>query len=113
MLDGLRSGSGARAALRTLDATAQWEHARATAPGRVFIGDEIAENRFDASAAGGPKTWLIAGCRMGTGVANAEIILEADPEARVTVYGPNLPCGAGEPGAVHRDARAVRRGVRG
>ncbi|WP_405916386.1 hypothetical protein [Streptomyces sp. NBC_00728] len=90
VLDGLRSGSGARAALRTLDATAQWEHARATAPGRVFIGDEIAENRFDASAAGGPKTWLIAGAG-GTGVANAEIILEADPEARVTVYGPNLP----------------------
>ncbi|MEU6278103.1 hypothetical protein ABZ871_37770, partial [Streptomyces populi] len=93
MLDGLRSGGGARAALQTLDATAQWERARAAAPGRVFIGDEIAEGRFDARAAGAegaPKTWLVAGAG-GTGVANAEIILEADPEARVTIYGPNLP----------------------
>ncbi|MET7987925.1 hypothetical protein [Streptomyces sp. NPDC005281] len=93
VLDGLRSDGGARAALQTLDATAQWERARAAAPGRVFIGDEIAEGRFDASAAaaaGAPKTWLVAGAG-GTGVANAEIILEADPEARVTVYGPNLP----------------------
>ncbi|MGC4986180.1 hypothetical protein ACLQ18_37255 [Streptomyces sp. DT193] len=93
VLDGLRSGGGARAALQTLDATARWERARATAPGRVFIGDEIAENRFDARAAGAedaPKTWLVAGAG-GTGVANAEIILEADPEARVTIYGPNLP----------------------
>jgi len=93
VLDGLRSGGGARAALQTLDATVQWERARAAAPGRVFIGDEIAEGRFDARAAraeGAPKTWLVAGAG-GTGVANAEIILEADPEARVTIYGPNLP----------------------
>lgn len=93
VLDGLRSGGGARAALQTLDATARWERARAAAPGRVFIGDEIAEGRFDARAAGAegaPKTWLVAGAG-GTGVANAEIILEADPEARVTIYGPNLP----------------------
>ncbi|MGW3668899.1 hypothetical protein [Streptomyces sp. NPDC005141] len=90
VLDGLRSGGGARAALQTLDATAQWERARAAAPGRVFIGDEIAENRFDVSGEGAPKTWLVAGAG-GTGVANAEIILEADPEARVTIYGPNLP----------------------
>ncbi|MFE1286595.1 hypothetical protein [Streptomyces sp. NPDC058751] len=93
VLDGLRSDGGARAALRTLDATALWERARAAAPGRVFIGDEIAEGRFDARAAGAegaPKTWLVAGAG-GTGVANAEIILEADPEARVTIYGPNLP----------------------
>ncbi|MFF3452139.1 hypothetical protein ACFYXJ_33925 [Streptomyces sp. NPDC002667] len=93
VLDTLRSDGGARAALQTLDATALWERARAAAPGRVFIGDEIAEGRFDASAAGAadaPKTWLVAGAG-GTGVANAEIILEADPEARVTIYGPNLP----------------------
>ncbi|MFD8740747.1 hypothetical protein ACFV06_38335 [Streptomyces sp. NPDC059618] len=93
VLDTLRSDGGARAALQTLDATARWEQARAAAPGRVFIGDEIALGRFDASAAaaeGAPKTWLVAGAG-GTGVANAEIILEADPEARVTIYGPNLP----------------------
>ncbi|MGW1063014.1 hypothetical protein ACWD4F_00620 [Streptomyces aureus] len=93
VLDGLRADGGARAALQTLDATAQWERARADAPGRVFIGDEIAEGRFDARAAaaeGAPKTWLVAGAG-GTGVANAELILEADPEARVTIYGPNLP----------------------
>ena len=89
-LETLRADDGSRGALRTLDATAQWEHARAEAPGRVFIGDEIAENRFDPTAEGGPKTWLIAGAG-GTGVANAEIILEADPEARVTIVGPNLP----------------------
>ncbi|MEU6478958.1 hypothetical protein ABZ858_19120 [Streptomyces sp. NPDC047017] len=90
LVDSLRADPAARGALQTLDATAQWEQARTQAPGRVFIGDEIAENRFDPQAEGAPKTWVIAGAG-GTGVANAEIILEADPEARVTIVGPNLP----------------------
>ncbi|MFG2882146.1 hypothetical protein ACGFYV_07440 [Streptomyces sp. NPDC048297] len=89
-LDSLRADPEARGALQTLDATAQWEQARAQAPGRIFIGDEIAENRFDPHAEGAPKTWVVAGAG-GTGVANAEIILEADPAARVTIIGPNLP----------------------
>ncbi|WP_028805336.1 hypothetical protein [Streptomyces sp. 142MFCol3.1] len=90
VLDTLRADAGARSALQTLDATARWEQARAAAPGRVFLGDEIAENRFDVSATDAPRTWLVAGAG-GTGVADAEIILEADPQARVTIYGPNLP----------------------
>ncbi|WP_217245557.1 hypothetical protein [Streptomyces sp. AC602_WCS936] len=90
LVNALRSDSGARAAMQTLDATAQWEHARAEAPARVFIGDEIAENRFDPQAPDAPRTWVVAGAG-GTGVANAEIILEADPNARVTIVGPNLP----------------------
>jgi hypothetical protein len=90
VMDTLRADPQAIGALQTLDATAQWEHARAHAPGRVFIGDEIAENRFDPHAEGAPRTWVIAGAG-GTGVANAEIILEADPDARVTIVGPNLP----------------------
>ncbi|MGW1004937.1 hypothetical protein [Streptomyces sp. NPDC002520] len=89
-LDSLRADPEARGALQTLDATAQWEQARAQAPGRIFIGDEIAESRFDPHAEGAPKTWVVAGAG-GTGVANAEIILEADPAARVTIIGPNLP----------------------
>ncbi|WP_223735224.1 hypothetical protein [Streptomyces purpurogeneiscleroticus] len=72
---------------QTLAATQRWEDARAAAPGRALMGDEVADNRFDPRAA---QHWIIAGSG-GTGVANAEIILERNPDARVTILGGNAP----------------------
>lgn len=70
-----------------LEATQEWEAAREAAPGRVLMGDEVADNRFDPRAA---EHWIIAGSG-GTGVANAEIILRENPEARVTIVGSSPP----------------------
>ncbi|WP_211259869.1 hypothetical protein [Streptomyces violens] len=72
---------------QTLAATQRWEDARAAAPGRALMGDEVADNRFDPDAA---EHWIIAGSG-GTGVANAEIILERNQHARVTILGGNAP----------------------
>ncbi|MFF7359065.1 hypothetical protein ACFZA1_41700 [Streptomyces filipinensis] len=70
-----------------LAATEKWEAAREAAPGRVLLGDEVAESRFDPHAA---QHWIVAGSG-GTGVANAEIILLQNPEARVTIVGNDPP----------------------
>lgn len=70
-----------------LDATQKWESARKAAPGRVLMGDEVAENRFTPGEA---RHWIIAGSG-GTGVANAEIILREDPDAKVTIVGSAPP----------------------
>ncbi|MCC9706559.1 hypothetical protein E4N62_15540 [Streptomyces sp. MNU76] len=70
-----------------LAATGRWETAREEAPGRALLGDEVAENRFDARKA---KGWVVAGSG-GTGVANAEIILTQNPDAHVTIIGAPPP----------------------
>ncbi|MFE7952328.1 hypothetical protein [Streptomyces sp. NPDC057426] len=82
---GLAEGPAARMenCLTILDATQKWESAREAAPGRALMGDEVAENRFRP---GDAKHWIVAGSG-GTGVANAEIILKNDPDARVTIIG--------------------------
>ncbi|MET9321368.1 hypothetical protein ABZX75_14455 [Streptomyces sp. NPDC003038] len=87
--DALQAGADGEPAVRiqncftVLEATRKWEAAREEAPGRVLMGDEVAENRFDA---GDAQHWIIAGSG-GTGVANAEIILRENPTATVTVVG--------------------------
>lgn len=70
-----------------LNATQKWEAAREDAPGRALMGDEVADNRFDARDA---DHWIIAGSG-GTGVANAEIILRENRNARVTIIGRGNP----------------------
>ncbi|MFD3945093.1 hypothetical protein [Streptomyces sp. NPDC058579] len=71
----------------TLEATEKWETAREAAPGRVLMGDEVAENRFNPADA---EHWIVAGSG-GTGVANAEIILRENPNAKVTIIGAEPP----------------------
>ncbi|MFJ3878661.1 hypothetical protein ACIPW5_14495 [Streptomyces sp. NPDC090077] len=91
--DLLRKGLEGDAAARLdncftiLEATRTWEDARAQAPGRVLMGDEVAENRFDPNAA---EHWVIVGSG-GTGAANAEIILRKNQQARVTLVGRGDP----------------------
>lgn len=92
ILDELTAGLGPDKArmgncFGALDSTAKWETAREEAPGRALLGDEVAENRFDARRA---KDWVVAGSG-GSGVANAEIILMQNPEARVTIIGSAPP----------------------
>ncbi|MEU9413654.1 hypothetical protein AB0E08_49310 [Streptomyces sp. NPDC048281] len=89
VLTTLREDKHAEGALRTLNATAKWEYARAQAPGRVLLGDDIADNRnhFDPNAV---NTWLITGSG-GNAAANAEIILKANPDAHVTIVGSRIP----------------------
>ncbi|MEU6118436.1 hypothetical protein ABZ840_28290 [Streptomyces sp. NPDC047117] len=88
---GIRQQLGDDRAIRdcfqTLEATQKWEEARAAAPGRALLGDEVADNRFDPRAA---QHWIVAGSG-GTGVANAEIILRENPDARVTIMGGEAP----------------------
>ncbi|UUU23822.1 hypothetical protein [Streptomyces sp. DSM 40750] len=92
LLDALTAGLGADKArldncFTALGSTAEWESAREEAPGRVLLGDEVAENRFDARQA---EHWAVAGSG-GTGVANAEIILMQNPNAHVTIIGSPPP----------------------
>ncbi|UUU32225.1 hypothetical protein JIX56_21230 [Streptomyces sp. CA-210063] len=95
LLDALTAGLGTDRAGRArldncvtaLESTAQWETSREEAPGRVLLGDEVAENRFDAHQA---EHWVVAGSG-GTGVANAEIILTQNLDARVTIIGSAPP----------------------
>ncbi|MFF9034541.1 hypothetical protein ACF090_03610 [Streptomyces sp. NPDC014892] len=70
-----------------LAATGKWETAREEAPGRALLGDEVAENRFDARET---DDWVVAGSG-GSGVANAEIILMQNPDAHVTIIGAPPP----------------------
>ncbi|MEU7034223.1 hypothetical protein ABZ958_11135 [Streptomyces sp. NPDC046237] len=97
--DALTAGLGEGPAARMencftiLDATQRWESAREAAPGRALMGDEVAESRFNP---GDAQHWIVAGSG-GTGVANAEIILLKDPEAKVTIIGAAPP-----PALVHQ-----------
>ncbi|MCX5374956.1 hypothetical protein [Streptomyces sp. NBC_00091] len=88
-------------ATETLRATAAWEEAGALAPGRVLMGDAIGDGEYDPSVA---KVWVLAGVG-GAAIANAEIILQADPEARVLMVGKDAPF------VLHNDAQytALRR----
>ncbi|MFE2849751.1 hypothetical protein ACFXJO_01270 [Streptomyces lavendulae] len=88
-------------ATETLRATSAWEQARALAPGRVLMGDEVGDGDYDPLIA---KHWVIAGVG-GAAIANAEIILEANPEARVSMVGKDAPF------VLHNDAQytALRR----
>ncbi|MFJ2566574.1 hypothetical protein ACIO02_27195 [Streptomyces sp. NPDC087568] len=83
------------AATETLRATAAWEQARAVAPGRVLMGDEVGDGDYDPSVA---NDWVIAGVG-GAAIANAEIILEANPDARVLMVGKDAPF------VLHNDAQ--------
>ncbi|AZM92006.1 hypothetical protein [Streptomyces sp. W1SF4] len=88
-------------ATETLRATAAWERAAELAPGRVLMGDEVGDGEYDPAVA---KDWVIAGVG-GAAIANAEIILQADPEARVFMVGKDAPF------VLHNDAQytALRR----
>ncbi|MEI5526585.1 hypothetical protein WB401_28735 [Streptomyces brasiliscabiei] len=93
LMDALTAGLGPDKGARlgncfgALDSTAKWETAREDAPGRALLGDEVAEDRFDAHRA---EHWVVAGSG-GSGVANAEIILMRNPDARVTIIGAAPP----------------------
>lgn len=93
LMDALTAGLGPDKGARidncfgALDSTAKWETAREDAPGRALLGDEVAEDRFDAHRA---EHWVVAGSG-GSGVANAEIILMRNPDARVTIIGATPP----------------------
>jgi hypothetical protein len=82
-------------AMETLRATAAWEEARAAAPGRVLMGDEVGDGDYDPSVA---KDWVIAGVG-GAAIANAEIILQARPDSRVFMVGKDAPF------VLHNDAQ--------
>ncbi|MFE9660130.1 hypothetical protein [Streptomyces sp. NPDC005955] len=85
----------------TLQATAQWEQASAAAPGRVLLGDAVGDGEYDPTVA---DDWVIAGIGGGA-IANAEIILEGNPDARVTMVGTAAPW------VLHNDSQylAMRR----
>ncbi|MEU9702681.1 hypothetical protein [Streptomyces sp. NPDC047981] len=90
LFDGLGDGPVKRrleGCFTTLDATEKWETAREAAPGRALLGDEVADNRFNPADA---EHWIVAGSG-GTGVANAEIILRENPNAKVTIIGSDPP----------------------
>ncbi|MEU8310755.1 hypothetical protein AB0C84_45195 [Actinomadura sp. NPDC048955] len=78
---------GTRDALQTLRATAAWDRCRAVAPGKVLLGDEVSDGRFDPSIA---ETWMVAG-KGGGGNTAPEIILESNPDARVIQLGGRVP----------------------
>ncbi|GAB2945393.1 hypothetical protein [Streptomyces heilongjiangensis] len=85
----------------TLDAVAKWEEASNAAPGRVLLGDEVGDGTYDPTVA---DNWVIAGIGGGA-IANTEIILEGNPNARVTMVGTAAPW------VLHNDAQylAMRR----
>ncbi|MFF4347792.1 hypothetical protein [Streptomyces sp. NPDC001530] len=87
--DVLRSATGpsVAGARETLEATAKWEQATAAAPGRVLLGDEVGDGNYDPTVA---DDWVIAGIGGGA-IANTEIILEGNPNARVTMVGTAAP----------------------
>ncbi|MCM3920251.1 hypothetical protein ND748_00920 [Frankia sp. AiPs1] len=97
-----QAGEGlVREALQTVRASAAWEHARGLAPGRVLYGDEVGNGRYNPFEV---DHWLIAGIG-GAALANAEIILQANPGARVSMVG------SAAPWVLHNDAQysALRR----
>ncbi len=84
-----------REAVQTVHASAAWEQARKIAPGRVLYGDEVGNGRYNPL---GVDHWLIAGIG-GAAIANAEIILQANPAARVSMVG------TAAPSVLHNDAQ--------
>jgi hypothetical protein len=88
-------GAPLEEAMTTLEATAAWDRARAEAPGRVLIGDEVGDGEYDAGAG---RRWLIAGIGGGA-IANAEIILAGNPDAEVVMVGTEAPW------VLHNDAQ--------
>lgn len=82
-------------ATETLRASAAWDQARAAAPGRVLMGDEIGDGDYDPSVA---TDWVIAGVG-GAAIANAEIIMQARPDTRVFMVGKEAPF------VLHNDAQ--------
>ncbi|MFE2436943.1 hypothetical protein ACFXA8_20015, partial [Streptomyces sp. NPDC059409] len=88
-------------ARETVEATAKWEQATAEAPGRVLLGDEVGDGAYDPTVA---DNWVIAGIGGGA-IANTEIILEGNPNARVTMVGTAAPW------VLHNDSQylAMRR----
>ncbi|MEU7207412.1 hypothetical protein AB0B06_03315 [Streptomyces sp. NPDC044989] len=102
--DALRAAgddSPAARARETVEATAKWEQATAEAPGRVLLGDEVGDGAYDPTVA---DNWVIAGIGGGA-IANTEIILEGNPNARVTMVGTAAPW------VLHNDSQylAMRR----
>jgi hypothetical protein len=87
--DALRAAGDPRVAgaAETLRATAAWERACAAAPGRVLMGDEVGDGDYNPRAA---NDWVIAGVG-GAAIANAEIILQANPDAKVSMVGKDAP----------------------
>jgi hypothetical protein len=97
-----QTGEGlVREAVQTVRASAAWEQARGVAPGRVLYGDEVGNGRYNPFEV---DHWLIAGIG-GAAIANAEIILQANPAARVSMVG------SAAPWVLHNDAQysALRR----
>lgn len=82
-------------ALQTVRATAAWEAALAEAPGRVLYGDQVGDGEFDPFVT---DEWLIGGLGGGA-IANAEIILQANPGATVSMVG------VAAPWVLHNDAQ--------
>ncbi|MFD6099172.1 hypothetical protein ACFVWN_07930 [Nocardiopsis flavescens] len=74
-------------AVQTLKALDTWNRAAEAAPGRLLIGDDVGDGDYDPSVT---DEWLIGGAG-GAAIANAEIILEANPDARVTMVGGRAP----------------------
>jgi hypothetical protein len=67
----------------SLDALLSWSRARLMAPDRVLFGDQVGNGEFDPFV---DNSWVLLGLG-GASVANAEIILELNPEACVTIVG--------------------------
>ncbi|MEU4394665.1 hypothetical protein [Kribbella sp. NPDC023855] len=88
-------GAPLEGAMTTLEATDAWDRARQELPGRVLIGDEIGDGRYDPAAG---QHWLIAGIGGGA-IANTEIILAGNPHSTVTMVGTEAPW------VLHNDAQ--------
>ncbi|MFE6303628.1 hypothetical protein [Nocardiopsis sp. NPDC057823] len=84
---GSHSSKDMSEAMKTLKAVDTWDRASQDAPGRLLIGDDVGDGRYDPNIT---DEWLIAGAG-GAAIANAEIILEANPNARVTMVGGQAP----------------------
>jgi hypothetical protein len=84
-------GGPAEAAMRVFDAPGSWatHHDPAAHQPRVLTGDEANTRTIDPAAA---AHWVITGVG-GTGISAAEIILDGNPIARVTMIGGNATAG--------------------
>jgi hypothetical protein len=80
-------GTSLTGAMTTLEATAAWDQAREDAPGRILAGDEVGDGNYDPQAG---RRWMLAGIG-GAAIANAEIILAANPDAEVVMVGTEAP----------------------
>lgn len=104
-------------ATKTLEAYGAWDEMRskdlADGSQRVFMGDEANLATFDPTSA---DSWVIAGTG-GTGISAAEIILEKNPKAHVTMVGMDQPAGLMENDQArrlvtkHGDAATVPEGT--